>query len=93
MRTVWVVLVGVGLLFGASWSAAGPAACALGVPAIKLGVQGVASGPHAAYGRQIEMGAQLAVEEINAAGGILGCRLEMRFMDDCLLYTSDAADE
>jgi len=58
------------------------AQCQLGVPAIKIGVQGAASGPHADYGRQIEMGATMALEEINAAGGILGCKLEMKFMDD-----------
>lgn len=58
------------------------AQCQLGVPAIKLGVQGVASGAHADYGRQINMGATMAVEEINAKGGILGCKLEMKFMDD-----------
>jgi branched-chain amino acid transport system substrate-binding protein len=58
------------------------AQCKLGVPAIKVGVQGAASGPHADYGRQIEMGATLAIEEINAAGGILGCKVEMRFLDD-----------
>ena len=51
---------------------AGPVAaqCKLGVPAIKVGVQGAASGPHSDYGRQIEMGATMAIEEINAAGGI-----------------------
>jgi len=58
------------------------AQCQLGVPAIKLGAQGVSSGSLADYGKQIEMGATLAVEEINAAGGILGCRVELRFMDD-----------
>jgi branched-chain amino acid transport system substrate-binding protein len=58
------------------------AQCKLGIPAIKVGVQGAASGPHADYGRQIEMGATLAAEEINAAGGILGCKIETRFMDD-----------
>jgi branched-chain amino acid transport system substrate-binding protein len=58
------------------------AQCKLGIPAIKVGVQGAASGPHADYGRQIEMGATLAAEEINAAGGILGCKVETRFMDD-----------
>jgi branched-chain amino acid transport system substrate-binding protein len=58
------------------------AQCRLGVPAIKIGVQGAASGPHADYGRQIEMGATMAIEEINAGGGILGCKLEMKFMDD-----------
>jgi len=64
--------------------AAGPAQaqCKLGVPAVKVGVQGAASGPHADYGRQIEMGATMAAEEINAAGGILGCKVETRFMDD-----------
>jgi len=79
---VWVPLVVVSLLGLASWGAAGPATCPLGVPVMRLGVQGAASGAHADYGRQIEMGAQLAIEEINAAGGILGCRLEMRFMDE-----------
>ena len=58
------------------------AQCKLGVPSIKVGAQGAASGPHADYGRQIEMGATMAMEEINAGGGILGCRIEMRFMDD-----------
>jgi branched-chain amino acid transport system substrate-binding protein len=58
------------------------AQCKLGVPAIKVGAQGAASGPHSDYGRQIEMGATMAMEEINAAGGVLGCKVEIRFMDD-----------
>jgi branched-chain amino acid transport system substrate-binding protein len=63
-------------------SAPAHAQCKLGVPTIKVGVQGAASGPHADYGRQIEMGATMAIEELNAAGGILGCKVEMRFLDD-----------
>ena len=58
------------------------AQCKLGVPAIKVGAQGAASGPHSDYGRQIEMGATMAMEEINASGGVLGCKIEVRFMDD-----------
>jgi branched-chain amino acid transport system substrate-binding protein len=58
------------------------AQCKLGVPAIKVGVQGAASGPHSDYGRQIEMGATMAIEEINASGGVLGCKIEIKFMDD-----------
>ena len=58
------------------------AQCKLGVPAIKVGAQGAASGPHSDYGRQIEMGSIMAMEEINAAGGIAGCKIEVRFMDD-----------
>ncbi len=67
-----------------TFAAPGPAQaqCRLGVPAIKLGVQGASSGAHADYGRQIQMGATMALEEINAAGGILGCKLEMKFMDE-----------
>jgi branched-chain amino acid transport system substrate-binding protein len=48
---------------------------------IKIGGQGVTSGAHADYGRQMIMGATLAIDEINAAGGILGSTLEMKFMD------------
>jgi branched-chain amino acid transport system substrate-binding protein len=58
------------------------AQCKLGVSSIKVGVQGAASGPHADYGRQIEMGSTMAMEEINASGGVLGCKVEIRFMDD-----------
>jgi branched-chain amino acid transport system substrate-binding protein len=58
------------------------AQCKLGVPSIKVGVQGAASGPHSDYGRQIEMGSTMAMEEINAAGGVAGCKVEIRFMDD-----------
>jgi branched-chain amino acid transport system substrate-binding protein len=58
------------------------AACQLGVPVIKVGAQGAASGSHADYGRQINMGATMAVEEINAKGGILGCQVELKFMDE-----------
>ncbi|MBI2563825.1 MAG: ABC transporter substrate-binding protein, partial [candidate division NC10 bacterium] len=64
--------------------APGPAlaACQLGVPVVKVGAQGAASGAHADYGRQINMGASMAVEEINAKGGILGCKVELKFMDE-----------
>lgn len=48
---------------------------------IKIGGQGVTSGAHADYGRQMIMGATLAIDEINAAGGVLGSKLEMKFMD------------
>jgi branched-chain amino acid transport system substrate-binding protein len=75
--TASVVLLFTLVLPGATW-----AQCKLGVKTIKVGVQGAASGPHADYGRQIEMGATMAMEEINRAGGILGCKVEIRFLDD-----------
>lgn len=54
----------------------------LGVDVIKIGGIGALSGSHADYGRQMLMGATLAVEEINAAGGIMGSKLEVKFMDE-----------
>ncbi len=48
---------------------------------IKIGGQGVTSGALADYGRQMIMGSTLAIDEINAAGGILGSKLELKFMD------------
>ena len=48
---------------------------------IKIGGQGVTSGAHADYGRQMIMGSTLAIDEINEAGGILGSKLELKFMD------------
>ncbi len=54
----------------------------LGVDTIKIGGQGVTSGAHADYGWQMLAGATLAIEEINAKGGILGAKLELKFMDE-----------
>src|SRR5574337_89430 len=82
-RSVYVLGV---FLLGTALAAfaAGPAeaACQLGVPAVRVGAQGAASGAHADYGRQINMGATMAMEEINASGGILGCKVELKFMDE-----------
>jgi len=82
-RYAWVVgffLLG-GLLPSIKSSPA-EAACQLGVSSVKVGAQGAASGAYADYGRQINMGATMAVEEINARGGILGCKVELKFMDE-----------
>jgi len=53
----------------------------LGKEVLKIGAQGVASGSKADYGIQINMGGMMAIEEINAAGGILGSTVEWKFMD------------
>src|SRR5262249_17336961 len=50
--------------------------------AIKIGAQGVSSGSHADYGRQIQMGARFAAEEINTKGGIMGRQVEILYRDD-----------
>ena len=50
--------------------------------AFKLGVIGPLTGPAAAYGIAVQNGVDLAVKEINAAGGVNGAMLEMNSQDD-----------
>jgi branched-chain amino acid transport system substrate-binding protein len=49
---------------------------------IKLGVAGPITGPNAAFGAQLKNGVEQAVEDINAAGGILGQRITVSVGDD-----------
>jgi branched-chain amino acid transport system substrate-binding protein len=49
---------------------------------IKIGGQSLLSGPWAAYGDAMQKGATMAVDEINAAGGIFGSKLELNWMDE-----------
>ncbi|MBQ9765377.1 MAG: ABC transporter substrate-binding protein [Lachnospiraceae bacterium] len=48
----------------------------------KIGLSGPLTGGAAAYGDAVKKGAQLAVEEINANGGINGYQVEMKMEDD-----------
>ena len=48
----------------------------------KIGGIGPLTGGAAAYGNAVEKGAQIAVEEINAAGGINGYQIEFQMEDD-----------
>jgi branched-chain amino acid transport system substrate-binding protein len=49
---------------------------------IKLGVAGPITGPNAAFGAQLKNGTEQAVEDINAAGGILGQKISVSVGDD-----------
>lgn len=48
----------------------------------KIGASGPLTGGAAAYGDAVNKGAQIAVEEINAAGGINGVMIEFKMEDD-----------
>ncbi len=73
-----------GLVLGASLGGLGisRAKPAKGKEPIRIGGQGATSGAHADYGWQMMAGATLAIEEINAKGGVLGRKLELKFMDE-----------
>jgi len=48
----------------------------------KIGGIGPTTGGAAVYGQAVANGAQIAVDEINAAGGINGAQIELKFEDD-----------
>ncbi len=66
----------------------GGAGQALGAPTLKLnrpirvGGMGIMSGPLGGYGEFMKKGAILAMEEINAGGGVGGSKIELDFRDD-----------
>src|ERR1700690_1240551 len=49
---------------------------------ILIGVGGPLTGPNAAFGEQLQKGAQAAADDINAAGGVLGQKIVLEFGDD-----------
>ena len=73
MKKVW--MTGLVLAAGLAWAGAAQAQ-------IKLGVAGPITGPNAAFGAQLTNGVEQAVEDINAAGGILGQKIQVFKGDD-----------
>jgi branched-chain amino acid transport system substrate-binding protein len=61
--------------------AVGSSVAAQAEDAIKIGFPMPLSGPAAVYGVPVTKGAQMAVEEINAKGGVLGRKLELLSRD------------
>ena len=70
-----MLLTGVALGLGLAFSSAASAQ-------IKIGVAGPITGPNAAFGAQLKNGVEQAVEDINAAGGINGQKLQVVIGDD-----------
>jgi branched-chain amino acid transport system substrate-binding protein len=70
-------LTTLGLALGAAIAFAGTAQAQL-----KMGVAGPLTGPNAAFGAQLKNGTDQAVEDINAAGGILGQKITVSYGDD-----------
>jgi branched-chain amino acid transport system substrate-binding protein len=66
-----------GLALGFAFAFAGTASADM-----KLGVAGPVTGPNAAFGAQLKNGAQQAVDDINAKGGVNGQKITVEFGDD-----------
>ncbi|MBQ9802132.1 MAG: ABC transporter substrate-binding protein [Clostridia bacterium] len=57
-------------------------ACNKNSDTIKIGLSGPLTGNAAVYGNGVANAAQMAVDEINANGGLNGIKLELKVMDD-----------
>ena len=75
VSVILTVVLAIGCLTGCGNSNAGG-------DVFKIGATGPLTGGAAAYGDAVNKGAQIAVEEINAAGGIAGVKIEFRMEDD-----------
>jgi len=89
MSIASTAVVGISLLAGCAappkgveQAAAGASGNAEAASEIKIGLVTQLSGGGALYGKQMEHGAQLAVDEINEAGGVLGKKLKLIAQDD-----------
>jgi branched-chain amino acid transport system substrate-binding protein len=74
MKKLWLT----GFALGASLLLGG----AVSAQEIAVGVAGPMSGGEASFGRQMKNGAEQAVADLNAAGGVLGRKLKLEIGDD-----------
>src|SRR5262245_61518312 len=49
---------------------------------VPVGVVGPITGPNAVFGEQMKRGAEMAVADVNAKGGVLGSKLTLEIADD-----------
>jgi branched-chain amino acid transport system substrate-binding protein len=69
-------------IYGALAVAALALAATPALAQIKIGSAGPMTGQYAAFGEQLKRGAEMAVEEINASGGVNGQKLALTIGDD-----------
>jgi branched-chain amino acid transport system substrate-binding protein len=74
MKSKWLA----GIALGAGLALTGPAVA----QDISIGVAGPMTGQYASFGTQLKNGAEAAVADINAAGGVLGKQLKLVTGDD-----------
>jgi branched-chain amino acid transport system substrate-binding protein len=71
-----------GIAFGASLALSLVGAWGAAAQDITIAVAGPMTGGESAFGRQLQNGAEQAVADINAAGGVLGKKLKLEVGDD-----------
>jgi len=78
MKHLKLAALGLGLTLGTALAATGPAQA----QDISIAVAGPMTGGESAFGRQMKNGAEMAVADLNAAGGVLGKKLKLEIGDD-----------
>ena len=74
MRNIQTVLMAAAFLATASFTPA--------LAEIKISTAGPMTGQYASFGEQMRRGAEMAVADLNAAGGVLGQKLSLQIGDD-----------
>lgn len=82
MKKVLAVLLALAMVVLCFAGCGGNEAGGTGGQTLKIGASGPLTGNNAQYGMGVKNAAQLAVDEINAAGGVNGYKLEFRMEDD-----------
>src|SRR5713101_1260074 len=72
----------IGLALGASLVASFALSASAFAQDIAIAVAGPMTGGESAFGRQMKNGAEMAVADLNAAGGLLGKKLQLDVEDD-----------
>ncbi len=70
------------LLVAAAALAMGFAATAARADSVKIATAGPMTGQYASFGAQMKAGAEMAVKDLNAKGGVLGKKIELLIGDD-----------
>ena len=81
MKRFIAIIIACVMVFGMAACGSGGSGAGGGSETIKIGGEGPTTGGYANYGISVMNGAQIAVEEINAAGGINGRQIEFQFQD------------
>ncbi len=82
MKKLFSVLLAVAMTASLLAGCGGASSKGAGDDTFKIGVIGPLTGGAAAYGTAVQYAAEIAVEEINAAGGINGMKVEIKSEDD-----------
>ena len=77
-----LALIMAAVMVVAMFAGCGSSASASDAKVLKIGMTGPLTGPYAQYGMAVETGIEIAVEEINAAAGEDGLKIEFQAQDD-----------